>query len=343
MKHECKHDQVTIVDAGGVETCTNCQMTRRNSMSPWMPGIGVRCLHVHATYFPGKYKLVCPKCNHELKDGSAKWEPIMAIQCSGCSNLTGPDSLIQGNEAFCPDCIPHKCKHLNAMIDHANQIDHCPDCGKIKPQHSSVWKGPALKCSDCGDYYEYKGRWPLPDMIQPRCPQCCKKQNEHVANLVFPKKTWDQKFFGLCDEIATWSKDPSTQLGCVIVGPDHEIRSIGYNGIPRGCKDNIPERYERPLKYRYFAHAEENAIANAARVGIPLKGCVIYCQWPPCDHCIRMIIGAGIKEVKCKSEEIPDRRIDEVIAAMEMLIEADVMLCDAGTILKQLKERKNCK
>lgn len=263
----------------------------------------------------------------------------MAIRCSKCSNLTGPDSLIQDNESFCPDCVQKFCKHLNAVYDHPQRRGQCPDCGKIRTEQMTIWHGLDLICSNCKRIYEYKGRWPLPDFYQPNCPDCIKQ----MVNLIIPKKTWDQKFFGLCDEIATWSKDRSTQLGCVIVGPDHEIRTVGYNGIPRGCNDDIPERHERPLKYRYFAHAEENAIVNAARMGAILKGCVLYCQWPPCDCCTRMIIGAGIKEVKCKSEEIPDRRINEVIASMEMLIEANIMLCDAGTILKGLKERRNKK
>lgn len=344
MKHECKHIKRRRTDGEGVETCLDCHMTRRNSMAPWMPEIGVHCEHKNPTYFPGKYKLVCFECKHELKDGSAKWEPVMSVKCSGCTNITTvPPGIHQGDEVFCPDCIQHKCKHLNAMTNGQTLIDQCPDCGKIRPEHSEIWVGPDAECSDCKNIYEYKGRWPVPDFHQPRCPDCLKKVSQAVANHIFKPKTWDQKFFGLCDEIATWSKDPITRLGCVIVGPDHEIRSIGYNGLPRGCNDNVPERHERPLKYRYFAHAEENAIANAARIGMPLKGCIIYCQWPPCDRCARMIIGAGIGEVKCQGDEIPDRRIDEVIASMEMIVESSVHMYEAGTILKELKKRGKSK
>jgi len=53
------------------------------------------------------------------------------------------------------------------------------------------------------------------------------------------------------------------QIGCVIVGPNHEIRSTGYNSFPRGIRDDVPERLERPAKYLWLEHAERNAICNA--------------------------------------------------------------------------------
>ena len=100
---------------------------------------------------------------------------------------------------------------------------------------------------------------------------------------------WDRYFMGLAVQAATLSKDESTKLGCVIVGPDREIRATGYNSFPRGVNDDRPERQGRPLKYKWFEHAERNAIYNAARVGVSLKGCVLYCAWPPCTDCARGI------------------------------------------------------
>ena len=49
---------------------------------------------------------------------------------------------------------------------------------------------------------------------------------------------WDVRFLELAKQIASWSKDPSTQVGCVVVGPDREIRSTGFNGLPRGIEDS---------------------------------------------------------------------------------------------------------
>lgn len=105
--------------------------------------------------------------------------------------------------------------------------------------------------------------------------------------------TWDGFFMTLAVAASTKSKDPSTRVGCVIVGPDNEVRSLGFNGLPRGVSD-LPERMERPAKYLWTSHAEENAVAQAARVGATLKGCTAYVTHYPCSRCARSLIQAGI-------------------------------------------------
>ena len=98
------------------------------------------------------------------------------------------------------------------------------------------------------------------------------------------RETWDEYFMGLANKVRTRSKD-TTKIGAVIVGPDREIRSTGYNGFPRGVNDDVPERHERPFKYFYTPHAELNAILNAARVGTPTKDCTMYVTTrPPCGR-----------------------------------------------------------
>lgn len=97
--------------------------------------------------------------------------------------------------------------------------------------------------------------------------------------------------------VAMQSKDQSTWIGAVIVGPDNEIRSTGYNGLPRGCNDDVDARQVRPEKYYWFEHAERNAIYNAARMGLSVKDCVMYTQGTPCADCARAVIQAGIGEV----------------------------------------------
>lgn len=108
---------------------------------------------------------------------------------------------------------------------------------------------------------------------------------------------WHQRFMEVAQLVSTWSKDPSTKCGAVVVGPDREIRATGYNGLVRGVDDNVPERLERPTKYDFFEHAERNAIYNACLTGTPLKGCVIYVTHAPCTDCARAIIQSGIKMV----------------------------------------------
>ena len=74
---------------------------------------------------------------------------------------------------------------------------------------------------------------------------------------------WDRRFLGLAAHIATWSKDPSTKVGAVIVRPNKTIVSVGFNGLPRGV-DDLDSRYnERALKYAMTVHAEANARLRA--------------------------------------------------------------------------------
>lgn len=116
------------------------------------------------------------------------------------------------------------------------------------------------------------------------------------SELTFSPK-WNARYMALAQHIATWSGDTSTHVGCVVVGPDKEVRATGYNGFPRGVNDEIAERFNRPLKYAFTEHAERNAIYNAALYNASLKNCVMYVTLPSCPDCARAIIQSGIKEV----------------------------------------------
>jgi dCMP deaminase len=119
-----------------------------------------------------------------------------------------------------------------------------------------------------------------------------------------PVPSWDEYYLNTCKVIASRSKDPNTQVGCVIVGVSHEIRSTGYNSFPRGIRDDVPERLQRPAKYLWIEHAERNAICNAARVGTPLAGCTVYVEIMPCMDCARAIVQAGITAVVISAERM---------------------------------------
>ena len=118
---------------------------------------------------------------------------------------------------------------------------------------------------------------------------------------------WDRHFLQLALAHARMSKDPSTQVGAVIVGPDREIRSAGFNGFPRGIADTPERLANRDTKLELIVHGELNAITAAARVGIPLLGCTLYVAatddtglvWggPPCTRCTVHVIQAGIRHV----------------------------------------------
>ena len=136
---------------------------------------------------------------------------------------------------------------------------------------------------------------------------------------------WDHRFIELAIHIAQWSKDPSTKVGCVIVGEDREIRSTGFNGFPRGIDDDEERLNNRDLKYPLICHAEENAIMHAARIGVSLKGSTAYVTWPPCSRCARSLIQAGISEVIYYDNiEIPERWLDDFNTSTAMFEEAGV-------------------
>lgn len=144
---------------------------------------------------------------------------------------------------------------------------------------------------------------------------------------------WDRRFVELARFVARWSKDPSTQTGCVIVDDSKRVLSVGYNGFPAGVSDD-PERYENRLKkYPMIAHADLNAIYTAARVGLRLTGATMYLTGPPCSECMKGIIQVGIHRVTWPSNNpfesdaaTAARWAESLKLTFDMAKEAGVML-----------------
>ena len=139
--------------------------------------------------------------------------------------------------------------------------------------------------------------------------------------------TWDQYFIDLARHVATRSKDPSTQVGAVIVDPQHNVRALGYNGFPRGVADTADRLADRELKLMLTAHAETNAVYAAARMGVSTEGCTIYLSsLPPCADCSKAIIQAGIIRVGMPYglADVPQRWRFSVDTGYLMLTEAGV-------------------
>ena len=111
--------------------------------------------------------------------------------------------------------------------------------------------------------------------------------------------SWDEYFMGVARLSSLRSKDPNSQVGACIVGPDNKIRSMGYNGFPLGCSDDefpwAREGDTMDTKYAYVCHSELNAILNYR--GGSLEGCKIYVTLFPCNECAKAIIQSGIKTV----------------------------------------------
>jgi dCMP deaminase len=138
---------------------------------------------------------------------------------------------------------------------------------------------------------------------------------------------WDARFLGLCDMIASWSEDASRKVGSVVVGPLNEIRSTGYNGLPRGVDSSQNERHDRSSgeKYFWFEHAERNAIYNAASSGIATSGCRMYVNSFPCSDCTRAILQSGIIQLNTYAYDAGDEKFAKhFVVAETMLREAGV-------------------
>jgi dCMP deaminase len=130
---------------------------------------------------------------------------------------------------------------------------------------------------------------------------------------------WDNRFLEMAKCISQWSKDPSTQVGCVIVDHNKIVVSVGYNGFPRGVADHQGRYDNRSIKYLLIQHAEANAVASAKE---PLNGFTAYVTHHPCSNCAGMLIQSGIKSIVT---ERPDgtfaERFKESFEASKMMFD----------------------
>jgi dCMP deaminase len=132
---------------------------------------------------------------------------------------------------------------------------------------------------------------------------------------------WDERFLRLAEHISTWSRDPSTAVGCCIVRPDKTIASLGFNGLPRRVADTPERLHDRDLKLKIILHAELNSILNAKE---PLTGFTLYVfPFHPCSACAAAIIQADIKRVVCPVSDVPRWAANFELARM-MFSEAGV-------------------
>jgi dCMP deaminase len=138
---------------------------------------------------------------------------------------------------------------------------------------------------------------------------------------------WDTRFIDLAKLVASWSKDPSTQVGAVIVDKDKRIVSTGFNGFPQGVDD---ESTEREIKLLRTIHAEENALLFARR---DVTGMTVYVTRPPCARCAAKLIQSGVSRVV-----YPLPPIDFIERWGNEMREAQAMFSQVGTVITALGE-----
>lgn len=151
------------------------------------------------------------------------------------------------------------------------------------------------------------------------------KRKKEIKSVKKGKKyirpSWDEYFLSLAEAVGSRGTCERGRSGCVIA-KDKRILSTGYVGSPIGAKhcDDVGHEmhtviHEDGSQSRHCirtSHAEQNAIANAARFGVALEGATLYCHMTPCYTCAKMIINAGIKRVVCNLDYHIGERSKEI-------------------------------
>lgn len=141
-----------------------------------------------------------------------------------------------------------------------------------------------------------------------------------------PPNKWDLRFIRIAFEVASWSKDPGTKVGAVLVS-DRRIIATGYNGFPTQISDSLERYNDREVKLSLTVHAEVNAILNAAKNGATTDSSTLYVTFPPCVSCATAVIQAGITRVICPDlSTAPQRWIDSFTKGQDLLKEAGLLV-----------------
>ncbi len=149
--------------------------------------------------------------------------------------------------------------------------------------------------------------------------------------MTYERPDWDTYFMNICDVVGTRSTCDRGRVGAVVVRDNH-VLSMGYAGAPRGlvsCDDAGHEMHtvthaDGNMTHHCIrtTHAEQNAIVQAARVGVSLEGSTVYVRMTPCYTCAKMIVNVGIRRVVVRQEYQASARTKEIFrdAGIELVI-----------------------
>ena len=141
------------------------------------------------------------------------------------------------------------------------------------------------------------------------------------------QERWDARFLELSKHVSTWSKDPSSKVGAVLIRDSNLVAMTAFNGFPNAILDD--ERLEnRDIKYQIIVHAEENLIANSSKSGVSTLNAKVAVSMFPCSRCARLLISAGIKEIitQLPTGEFLDRWEVEIELSKKLIKEAGIKL-----------------
>ncbi len=142
---------------------------------------------------------------------------------------------------------------------------------------------------------------------------------------------WDKRFMDMADVVASWSScfRSGRQVGAVIT-KNKRILTTGYNGAPSGIvscvekgecmRDKLCIKSGTCAELCYAVHAEQNAIIQAAKLGVSVEGATLYCTHQPCSICAKMIVNSGISRVVFRNP-YPDEFARSIFSEAGTLVE----------------------
>ncbi|MBU1201557.1 MAG: cytidine/deoxycytidylate deaminase family protein [Nanoarchaeota archaeon] len=157
-----------------------------------------------------------------------------------------------------------------------------------------------------------------------------KNDNEESKQEKYVRPTWDEYFMEVARTIAKRATCDRGRSGCVIA-KNKQLLVTGYVGSPIGLphcdeaghliKKVVHEDNTESSHCVRTVHAEQNAICQAAKLGVPIEGATLYCKMTPCRTCAMIIINCGIKKVVCEKKYHQGRESEEMFKAAGVTIE----------------------
>jgi dCMP deaminase len=201
---------------------------------------------------------------------------------------------------------PSRCINCGRVFKKEEITFICNACGLLIT--TSLY---SKRCPKCGNGVEIFDNSYNKNLISENSCSCLGQVSTHTEQqkTIPSRPSWDEYFINISKEVASRATCDRGRSGCVIT-KDKQILVTGYVGSPPGMKhcDEIGHlirkvQYENGEMKKHCVrtiHAEQNAICQAAKHGIPLKDAVLYCKMTPCEVCARLIISCGIKRVVCE-------------------------------------------
>ncbi len=132
---------------------------------------------------------------------------------------------------------------------------------------------------------------------------------------------WNDRFLAIAQFIGTWSKDPHTQVGAILVDTKKRIIGMGYNGFPRKVEDSLERYNNKELKRHMVVHAEVNAILNATG---SVLGSTLYSTLFPCPTCAGMLIQSGVSQIVSSAHTADGKYCERHEISKQMFHEAGI-------------------